>query len=171
MFLEGRKGKERVRSARDRNGNGKYRSRKGERDGDWDGEGDGEGDGEDRDDAEDIDGIRDERAGRGEKKPQTPVPGGKGIGGRWLFVSHEPFKKKDGDGCTTTQKFGLSPMPESPPHDPIITDDKSPHQLRFARFQFEPMVRTHVRQPHISTLLYINITNCTLLRKIYPFAS
>ncbi|KAL8723116.1 MAG: hypothetical protein Q9225_000519 [Loekoesia sp. 1 TL-2023] len=43
-------------------------------------------------------------------KGRKGVPGGKGLGGRWLFVSHEPVpvpEVDEGEGLTTM--FGLSP--------------------------------------------------------------
>lgn len=62
------------------------------------------------------------------------VPGGKGMGGRWLLVSHEPLVES---GSCTSRDFGLEPLKESR----WDVGFKEPHQLRFARFQFEPMVR------------------------------
>ena len=67
---------------------------------------------------------------------QAAVPGGKGRGGRWLFVSHDPIDLP----VTTTGKiqpistlFGLS-QPRRASHDSLTS------QMRFVRFQFEPMV-------------------------------
>lgn len=70
------------------------------------------------------------RAGGG----QAVVPGGKGMGGRWLLISHEPISESDGVSCRT---LGLQPMRGLSGN----IDDKEPNQLRIARFQFEPMVR------------------------------
>lgn len=67
---------------------------------------------------------------------QATVPGGKGRGGRWLFVSHDPLvdlQKADTGKKPLTELFGLSTPEHIPEHlDPIKT--------RFVRFQFEPMV-------------------------------
>lgn len=60
------------------------------------------------------------------------MPGGKGIGGRWLFVSHAPLEK---NGGYTARDFGL----REPRKGSLASTD--PHRLRVARFQFEPMVR------------------------------
>lgn len=65
---------------------------------------------------------------------QAVVPGGKGMGGRWLLISHEPVSEGNEGLCRT---LGLEPMQESS----CAIDDKEPCQLRVARFQFEPMVR------------------------------
>lgn len=65
---------------------------------------------------------------------QAPVPGGKGMGGQWLLISHEHVSESHGDPCGI---LGLEPM-QGLPGD---IDEKDPSQLRFARFQFEPMVR------------------------------
>lgn len=70
-----------------------------------------------------------------EGESQAAVPGGKGMGGRWLFVSHEPVQVQDFDECTS-RSLGLEPLKGA--HWDVA--DKEPNQLRFARFQFEPMV-------------------------------
>lgn len=67
---------------------------------------------------------------------QATVPGGKGRGGRWLFVSHDPLvnlQKADTWGKPLTELFGLS----TKEHVPECLD---PSKIRFVRFQFEPMV-------------------------------
>ncbi len=69
-----------------------------------------------------------------EGERRAAVPGGKGMGGRWLLVSHEPLEESGG---YPSRDFGLEPIKGSP----WDVEDKEPHQLRFARFQFEPMVR------------------------------
>lgn len=70
-----------------------------------------------------------------------PVPGGKGRGGRWLFVSHEPIKvpsKEDLGDTPLSTLFGLSPMP-------LASQELNTSQVRFVRFQFEPMVSRNNR--------------------------
>lgn len=70
------------------------------------------------------------------------VPGGKGRGGRWLFVSHEPIKvppKQDLGDTPLFTLFGLSPVP-------LVSQELNSSQVRFVRFQFEPMVSRNNRQ-------------------------
>lgn len=68
---------------------------------------------------------------------QVAVPGGKGAGGRWLYVSHEPLQlpsnipREEGH---LTNLFGLIPhVPEQ-----AIAAHKG---TRYVRIAFEPMVR------------------------------
>lgn len=67
---------------------------------------------------------------------QKAVPGGKGRGGRWLFVSHDPVQApaKDGPGDRPISRlFGLSQQRQ-------VASHLDTSQIRFVRFQFEPMV-------------------------------
>ncbi|SLM41151.1 tRNA wybutosine-synthesizing protein [Lasallia pustulata] len=67
---------------------------------------------------------------------QATVPGGKGRGGRWLFVSHDPLMvppKEDLISKPLTELFGLSTQE----HIPKVID---PSKTCFVRFQFEPMI-------------------------------
>lgn len=67
---------------------------------------------------------------------QAAVPGGKGRGGRWLFVSHDPIDmpaKMEREPWPISSLFGLSQPPRA-------SYDSNTSHLRFARFQFEPMV-------------------------------
>lgn len=85
---------------------------------------------------QDEDEIFDERAVTG------PV-GGKGRGGRWLFVSHNPIEiplQKGLERGLLSTIFGLTPSSSSsssPAAQPILYN---PSQSRLVRFQFEPMV-------------------------------
>lgn len=75
----------------------------------------------------------------------TMVPGGKGRGGRWLFVSHEPVKvpSKQGLGETPLYTlFGLSQVPHA-------SRELNISQVRFVRFQFEPMVSRNDQGPKV----------------------
>ena len=83
--------------------------------------------------------IFDERTVRG------PV-GGKGRGGRWLFVSHDPIEiplQTEVERQPLSTLFGLtsssssSSSSSSPAAQPIL---HNPCQSRLVRFQFEPMV-------------------------------
>ena len=70
------------------------------------------------------------------EKPST-VPGGKGNGGRWLFVSHDPVDvppHEFEEDTPMSRVFNLSPSRDSHCHP-------SPSS-RFVKFQFEPMVIT-----------------------------
>lgn len=68
---------------------------------------------------------------------QAAVPGGKGMGGRWLFMSHEPANLRSEKSCLSTSKqLGIEPMRGREPPEM----EMEPSELRIARFQFEPMV-------------------------------
>lgn len=67
---------------------------------------------------------------------QKVVLGGKGRGGRWLFVSHDPVQipaKDHIDDRPLSRLFGLSQQ-----RQPCLLADID--KSRFVRFQFEPMV-------------------------------
>ena len=66
---------------------------------------------------------------------RNPVPGGKGLGGRWLYVSHESQHGKIEFG-SITRTLGMGQQISF--HDARPNLDRS--ETRFARFQFEPMV-------------------------------
>lgn len=79
------------------------------------------------------------------QQPTTFVPGGKGRGGRWLFVSHEPVKMPSKQGVGETplfRLFGLS-------HVPLSSRELKTSQMRFVRFQFEPMVSRNNLEPEV----------------------
>lgn len=72
----------------------------------------------------------------GDQSLQAAVPGGKGRGGRWLFVSHDPLvvpQKADTGNEPLSRLFGLSNQEHA-----LRSVDSS--KTRFVRFQFEPMV-------------------------------
>lgn len=98
----------------------------------------GEGGGEE--DGEDERGSRDrEEEGRKSKS----VPGGKGMGGRWLFVSHDAVDVPGvGEGEPLTALFGLTRMGKE---RGSVDRSERPH-ARYVKFAFEPMVR----YPHAS---------------------
>ena len=81
---------------------------------------------ESRDDAENA---------HGELKKQAAVPGGKGMGGRWLFVSHSPVHFATG-GDSLASRLGMCHQHELYDYQNAIELS----QVRLARFQFEPMV-------------------------------
>ena len=66
---------------------------------------------------------------------QAAVPGGKGKGGRWLFVSHDPVDvpvQQNPNDTSLSTLFGL-----------LQTKDRQSQPCadsRFVKFQFEPMV-------------------------------
>lgn len=72
---------------------------------------------------------------------QIAVPGGKGRGGRWLFVSHEAVEGidevKEADGGFT-RLLGFSQSGGGASFGRLDMNE-----LRFVRFQFEPMVRRY----------------------------
>lgn len=76
----------------------------------------------------------------GKESEQAAVPGGKGMGGKWLFVSHEPlgtFKKDEGKG-NFTELLGLGSFGAQ---SEALALSGEANEMRLARFQFEPMVR------------------------------
>ncbi|KAL8992201.1 MAG: hypothetical protein Q9188_007644 [Gyalolechia gomerana] len=73
---------------------------------------------------------------KGKRKGRSKaVPSGKGLGGRWAYVSHEPIaaSKGDGGGGGLMGMFGL--RPKSGEGVCRYTND-----ARFVRFAFEPMI-------------------------------
>ncbi|KAL8848919.1 MAG: hypothetical protein Q9221_006077 [Calogaya cf. arnoldii] len=88
-----------------------------------------------------------ERGGRVEKRS---VPGGKGLGGRWLFVSHEPLaippddanaKDEEASGDGLMKLFGLSRHDAAKRNeDRGARRSNDTKNARFARFAFEPMI-------------------------------
>ena len=69
------------------------------------------------------------------------VPGGKGNGGRWLFVSHSTVAQQDcgkPDDQYLSKLFGMSSYGEA-------SKQHKPNTTRYVKFQFEPMV-THTAQ-------------------------
>lgn len=63
------------------------------------------------------------------------VPGGKGLGGRWLFVSHEPVEVAN--SCDPHPKPIATLLGFAPHH---FTAAPDPERSRLIKFQFEPMV-------------------------------
>jgi tRNA wybutosine-synthesizing protein 3 len=64
------------------------------------------------------------------------VPGGKGAGGRWLFVSHDPMLSENIDMTNVMDLFGISP-----PGSKKLSFAPS---LCFIKLQFEPMVSNKI---------------------------
>lgn len=86
--------------------------------------------------------------GRGKGVEQTAVPGGKGMGGRWLFVSHEPVDVPESEK-SVVDLLGISGQGES---DTNI-GELDMHSTRYVRFQFEPMVRKkYIHRNEISSV-------------------
>ena len=88
-----------------------------------------------------LEGSKDEpeggRLGGTDDHPsQRAVPGGKGIGGRWLFISHDPVSpptSSNEEVDPVMKLFGLSTSQR-------LLDTSQPKKMRLIRFQFEPMV-------------------------------
>ena len=78
--------------------------------------------------------------GFGKEAEQAAVPGGKGLGGKWLFVSHEPFvlSRKGEEKESLSQVLGLG---LSGAQNEALTLSGDVNEMRLVRFQFEPMVR------------------------------
>lgn len=67
--------------------------------------------------------------------------GGKGGGGRWLFVSHEPVQLDDGTGARIASILGLGDAKEG-----CEVQMGQNHEKRLIHFKFEPMVSWAVWQ-------------------------
>lgn len=80
-----------------------------------------------------------DKEGLGKESEQAAVPGGKGMGGKWLFVSHEPVElsKKGEAKENLPQLLGLGSLGE-PDKAPALSGEVD--EMRLVRFQFEPMV-------------------------------
>ncbi len=81
-------------------------------------------------------GEQDRRPGRNQPA-QATVPGGKGAGGRWLYVSHDPVQMRSGsclEDMHVMKLFGFS----SGLAEPAIMVNSA---TRYVRVAFEPMVR------------------------------
>ncbi|KAI9670799.1 MAG: hypothetical protein M1829_004688 [Trizodia sp. TS-e1964] len=78
------------------------------------------------------------RAGAPEGKEEKKLAGlgGKGNGGRWLFVSHTPLALPSTGSNPLTALFGLTPAP------PAAASELLPPPLnsRYVHFKFEPMI-------------------------------
>ena len=79
----------------------------------------------------------DERFGK--ESEQAAVPGGKGLGGKWLFVSHESvvLSKKGENKKDLSQLLGLG---SSEAQNQALALGGDVNEMRLVRFQFEPMV-------------------------------
>ena len=87
-----------------------------------------------------INSTRDGGEDDAEREGQVAVPGGKGMGGRWLFVSHEMVRiagREGGEERSAMKLFGLS---ESHKEGKALGLDENVKSMRSVRFQFEPMV-------------------------------
>ena len=75
----------------------------------------------------------------GEESEQAALPGGKGFGGKWLFVSHEPvaLSKKSESKEGLSQFLGLG---SSGAQNEALALSGDVNEMRLVRFQFEPMV-------------------------------
>ena len=85
-----------------------------------------------------LEGSKDEayKEGLERLKGQPIVPGGKGNGGRWLFVSHDPVQLLgDGDWEEGSIMKLLGMSSQKQPRKKTM-----PRTARFIKFQFEPMV-------------------------------
>lgn len=96
-----------------------------------------------------VEGVLDDRDGDGggDRGRQAAVPGGKGRGGRWLYVSHDPVSIPPDRGKDYfTRLFGLRPAGDQGD----TPTSANPSARRFVRFQFEPFVG-----PLVFTRFYI----------------
>ena len=77
--------------------------------------------------------------GSGKESEHAAVPGGKGMGGKWLFVSHEPVQlsERGVEKEVMVELLGLGPLGA---HSQAQALSGEADQMRLVRFQFEPMV-------------------------------
>ena len=77
--------------------------------------------------------------GFGKELEQAAVPGGKGLGGKWLFVSHKPVFPPENGGKKEklSQLLGLG---SSGAQNEALALSGDVNEMRLVRFQFEPMV-------------------------------
>jgi tRNA wybutosine-synthesizing protein 3 len=97
----------------------------------------------------------DRDGGRDPRSEQVVVTGGKGNGGRWLFVSHEPVdvERLPEAGKSVTDILGIAG--DGQQNGSIAGNSLTRPGMRLVRFQFEPMVCTTV--PHVlSTIFHIS---------------
>lgn len=84
-----------------------------------------------------LEGVKKDALQGHDPNEQTTVPGGKGMGGKWLFVSHDPvdvpLRKGDGDAPITD-------MLGSRPQEDALLEAQVDPDARFVKLQFEPMV-------------------------------
>ena len=106
------------------------------------------------------DGKNDE--GLEKESAQAAVPGGKGMGGKWLFLSHEPVElPKNGEEKDSLSKLlGLGSRGVQSGTLPLSGDV---NELRFVRFQFEPMVCT-VSRDDILSFFNVQIASTMMLQ-------
>ena len=100
------------------------------------------------DDGEGIDGD-----GELFSNSEQVVVGGKGNGGRWLFVSHEPVDlgRVVYAGESITNFLGIAG--DGQQNDKDVVDSARKSGMRLVRFQFEPMVCLQLHIPPKSTNL------------------
>ncbi|KAI2778115.1 methyltransferase TYW3-domain-containing protein [Daldinia loculata] len=108
----------------------------------------GEEDGGEGDGVEDDDDDDDDDAGKTEVRKLAGV-GGKGGGGAWLFVSHDPVPLGQGEGDDVEEMLGLRRCPEEEEEEEERDEagemlaDGSVRDVAVARlvhFKFEPMI-------------------------------
>jgi tRNA wybutosine-synthesizing protein 3 len=145
VFVEGTKRKAVMRTGERRvDGAGKRREeenemdRKGRREEGGDGEQNGYDEGkEEGNEDEDghVDGDKDSGDAEKATKSKLAGAGGKGGGGRWLFVSHEPVDINEIKGKAISSFLGMKRMGE------VMDADRQFTEERLIHFKFEPMVR------------------------------
>ena len=77
--------------------------------------------------------------GYGKESEQSAVPGGKGLGGKWLFVSHEPVVLSE-KGEIREDLSRLLGLGSSGAQHQALALGGDVNEMRLVRFQFEPMV-------------------------------
>jgi tRNA wybutosine-synthesizing protein 3 len=89
----------------------------------------------------------DDRDGEDEARKTIAKAGGKGGGGRWLFVSHDPIPALQ-PASSWAEKFG---MIRDENEDNLLANT-SIEEVRWVHFKFEPMV-SHSFLPHSRILI------------------
>lgn len=107
--------------------------------------------------------------GFGKESEQAAVPGGKGMGGKWLFVSHEPVEisKKGNWKENLPELLGLGSLGAQ---NKALALNGEVDEMRLIRFQFEPMVcrRSSMERKSSPSCLKVMIILQMLRRDVDP---
>lgn len=154
---------------REKEGSGRWEREK-EGSSEWERGREGEGEGEEQrkmqgEGEREKEGRRDRERGRGRERERA-VPGGKGRGGRWLFVSHDPLdegdlKEKEGGwervlGVEDGRAGKVGKKNNIDDNGDGCGSKLDVRRSRFVRFQFEPMVSPIHSTPLHSTPFQFN---------------
>jgi tRNA wybutosine-synthesizing protein 3 len=90
--------------------------------------------------------VESEGDGEEVRAQSSAVPGGKGLDGRWLFVSHDPLPiGEDGEIVLPREVEDVlhEAKKEEPKQRSMMASNQKSGSTRLVRFAFEPMVSCH----------------------------